>query len=248
MILPAVTNYDYQNGSQRIRNILTQELSESERKKIPPEGMMTYSNGYTMWVGAIFVDIRNSTQLFADKNRDMVTRIARSFASEVIRILDSDPAAEIGIRGDCVYAIYSVPKKVDTLHLFYRAMYVNTLIKLLNKHYSRKNYPQINVGIGLAINEDLVIKAGSRGSGVNDRVWIGKAVPTASNLSKYGSKNGISPIVMSPIVFNNILDLLLNNGYQRSWFKKIRNVDEEFYHCNIVARHFNNWIDNNSGL
>lgn len=243
-----MTNYDYQAGSQRISSILNQDISEDERKKIPPESQMTYSNGYTMWVGAMFVDIRNSTQLFANGNRDMVTRIVRSFSSEVIQILKSDPFAEIGIRGDCVYGIYSTPEKKDIRSLFEKAMYVNTLINLLNRHFSKKNYPHIHVGIGLAANEDLVVKAGSKGSGVSDRVWIGKAVSTASNLSKYGNKYGFSPIVMSTTVFNNIIDQLKENGYQREWFKQSRHDNEVFYHCDIVATHFNNWIEHNSGL
>ena len=175
-----MTNYDYKAGSQRISNILNQDMDEEERKRIPPESQLTYSNGYTMWVGAIFVDIRNSTKLFANSNRDMVTRIARSFVSEVIQILQSDSYAEIGIRGDCVYGIYSTPTKNGIYLLLEKAIYVNTLMKLLNKHYTKKGYPHLKVGIGLAANEDLVVKAGVRGSGINDRIWIGEAVSTAS--------------------------------------------------------------------
>ena len=211
-----MTNYDYKAGSQRISNILNQDMDEEESKRIPPESQLTYSNGYTMWVGAIFVDIRNSTELFSNRNRDMVTRIARSFISEVIQILQSDPYAEIGIRGDCVYGIYSTPTKNGIYLLLEKAIYINTLMKLLNKHYTKKGYPHIKIGIGLAANEDLVVKAGVRGSGINDRIWIGEAVSAASNLSKYGNKNGFQPIVMSSTVYENAIESVLGKNLKSS--------------------------------
>ena len=240
-----MTSYDYQVGSQRISNILNQDMSKEDRKKVPPESQMTYSNGYTMRISAIFVDIRNSTKLFADKNRDMVTRVTKSFVSEVIQIMDSDPSAEIGIRGDCVYAIYSTPEKCNVHSVYEKAYFVNTLMKLLNKHYSRKKYPQIEIGIGLAVSEDLVVKAGSKGSGVNDRIWIGGAVPTASNLSSYGNKDGIGPIVMTEQFYQDIIDLAVKNGADKSWFVKGATDDGRIRHCNIVCRQFDEWINSN---
>ena len=243
-----LAHYDYQDGSQRIRNILNQEMGEEDRKNIPPESQFTYSNGFTMWVGSIFVDIRNSTELFANKDRDMVTRIERSFISEVIQVLQSDKYAEIGIRGDCVYGIYSTPTEGAIHELYEKAVYVNTLMNLLNKHYAKKGFPQLKVGIGLAANEDLVVKAGSKGSGINDRIWIGEAVSTASNLSKYGSKNSISPIVMSENVYINAILPKLNISEKPEWFKRYSSGKELFYHCDLVKTKFNNWIENNSGL
>ncbi len=243
-----MTHYDYQAGSQRIYNFLNQKMDEEDRKKIPPESQMTYSNGYSMWIGAIFVDIRRSTELFASKDRDMVTRIARSFVSEVIQILQSDPYSEIGIRGDCVYGIYSTPSQGSIYELYEKAVYVNTLMELLNRHYAKKKYPQLRVGIGLAVNDDLVVKAGSKGSGINDRIWVGKAVPTASNLSKYGSKNGIKPIVMSETVYKNAIEPYLGKGIDSSWFSKANQGKDSFYHGDVVNIKFNNWVKNNSGL
>ena len=243
-----MTSYDYQAGSQRIYNFLNQDMDEEERKRIPPESQMTYSNGFTMWVGAIFVDIRDSTKLFANTDRDMVTRIARSFVSEVIQVLQSDPYAEIGIRGDCVYGIYSVPYKQNIYDLYEKAVYVNTLMKLLNRHYSKKGYPPLKAGIGLAANLDLVVKSGSKGTGINDRIWIGEAVSTASNLSKYGNKNGISPIVMSDTVYDNAIIPNKDKGEDPSWFYRAQSGNDSFYHCNLVKTKFSNWIENNSGL
>ncbi|WP_400205263.1 hypothetical protein [Methanomethylophilus alvi] len=49
---------------------------------------MTKFNGFETRISAIFVDIRNSTELFADADRDMVSRIVRSFANPFVRRAD----------------------------------------------------------------------------------------------------------------------------------------------------------------
>lgn len=239
-----MTHYDYQNGFQRINNILNQNMDEEERKRIPSESQMTYSNGYTMWISSIFVDIRDSTKLFANKDRDMVTKIIKSFVSEVIVILQSDDADEIGIRGDCVYGIYSTPKIGNIYEVFNKAIYINTLMKLLNKQYIKKGYPSIKIGIGLSASEDLVVKAGRKGSGVNDRVWIGRAVSEASNLSGFGNKNGHSPILMSQLFYQNMMEYA-NNPCKKEWFHQITVDGKTVFQCNIIDTPFNNWIDNN---
>ena len=183
-----MTYYDFRNGLQRINSILYQEMDEEESRRIPSESQMTYSNGYTTRVSSIFVDIRNSTKLFANKDREMVTRVIRSFVSEVIEVLQSDDFDEIGIRGDCVYGIYSTPKVKEIFEVFNKATYINSLMGLLNRQYRKKNYPFLKVGIGLAVSDDFVVKVGRKGSGINDRVWIGSAVTDASKLSSYGNK------------------------------------------------------------
>ena len=68
---------------------------------------------------------------------------------------------------------------------------------MLNKLLDERNLPNIKAGIGLAADKNLAVKAGRKSSGINDFVWIGKAVTTASNLADLGNKEGICPIVMS---------------------------------------------------
>ena len=52
-------------------------------------------------MSGIFVDIRDSSKLFADENKEKVSKIVRAFSSEIIEILrDDENLREIGIRGD----------------------------------------------------------------------------------------------------------------------------------------------------
>ncbi|WRN48994.1 hypothetical protein UM542_10295 [Staphylococcus aureus] len=77
----------------------------------------------------------------------------------------------------------------------------------MNKLLDKRNLPNIKAGIGLAADENLAVKAGRKSSGINDFVWIGKAVTTASNLADLGNIEGICPIVMSGIFILIILML-----------------------------------------
>ena len=240
-----MTLKSYQGVSQRIINILTQNMSERDRKRIPPDKLLTLSNGYTQRISAIFVDIRDSTELFAHKNRDMVTRIVRSFVSETIRIMKNDDSAEIGVRGDCVYGIYSTPDEEKVCQVFEIAYNVNTLMILLNRHYRSKHYPGIKVGIGLATAEDLVVKTAAKGTGISAKVWIGEAVTTASNLSKYGNKEGIKPIVMSDRFYRTLSKRLQRYGLTGHDFSQKTFDGLHAYHCDITNAEVEKWISEN---
>lgn len=196
---------------------------------------------------AIFVDIRNSTDLFSKDDKEIVSKMIRSFTSEVIEILRKDDLLrEIGIRGDCVYAIYTTPKKSDILEIMDKSFYINTFMNMLNKLLVDKGFSTINVGIGVSTAQELVVKAGRKDVGINNSVWIGDAVTKASNLSSLGNKNGYKSIVLSSLTHYNIIDLFVekNGSESKSWFdlrydSKIGN----FYDSNIIKSDFNNWID-----
>ena len=107
-----MATYDYKEGKKRIESILDNELEVVEQDKVPKDEEFTFSNGYYSWVSAIFVDIRDSSSLFAEEDKEKVSKVIRSFTSEVIEILRKDDnLREIGIRGDCVYAIYTTPSE-----------------------------------------------------------------------------------------------------------------------------------------
>lgn len=54
---------------------------------------------------------------------------------------------------------------------------------MLNKLLLKYALPNFKVGIGLGASETLVIKAGRKDVGINDKVWIGDSVIDASNFA-----------------------------------------------------------------
>ena len=167
----------------------------------------------------------------------------RAFTSELITIFqDFDNYNQIGIRGDCVYAIYSTPKQNDIKKVFNIAVKINTFMKMFNKILTQQGYSNIGVGIGLGCDKQLIIKAGRSGTGINDKIWIGDAVVDASNLSSIANRYGNDKITMNRCFYSN-----LQKYYEgKDWFHLISNsryFNESFYECDVINIEFNEWIE-----
>lgn len=244
-----MASYDYKNGKSRIEEILNNKIEIVEKEKVPKDENFTFDNGYYSWVSAIFVDIRESSKLFTDEDKEKVAKIIRSFTSEIIEILrEDDNLREIGIRGDCVYAIYTTPNQSDTYEIAEKTFFINTFMEMLNILLEEKSYPTIKVGIGMSTAQELVVKAGRKNVSINSKVWIGDAVTKASNLSSLGNKDGVLPIVFSELSYINFIEKLVentSNDNPKSWFKKYStNEYGIYYSANIIKNGFYNWIKN----
>ena len=242
--------YDYKKSKETVEAILKSPTKIVEKNHVPSsDAEFTYENGIKAWVGALFVDIVDSTKLFQSPNED-TARIIRSFCSEIISILKDDSNyREIGIRGDCVYCIYTAPYQEDLVDIFRHAYRINSFIAMLNKLLQKNGYSTIRAGIGLGCSQDLIIKAGQNGSGINDKIWIGKAVVDAAHLSDVANRNGISAIAMSPVFYENVIELLCKeNEKYRSWIRAHTSNyygSVDYYHCGIIEDSFDKWIKEN---
>lgn len=231
--------YNYKEGKKRINEILKNYMEVSKVDHIPNDESFTFQNAYYGWVTAIFVDIRNSTELFTKESQVDVARIIRSFTSEIIEILrENDMLLEIGIRGDCVYAVYSSQTKKDENDIFILACYVNNFIKMLNRMLITNNLKTISVGIGMSTDQELVIKAGRKHTNINSKVWIGNAVTIASNLSSLGNKEGKKTIIISDSSYSNI-----NEHNQSLCTKTYDDNYNTVYETDAIITGFNDWID-----
>ena len=242
--------YDYQKSKETVEKILKSLTKIEERKTIPSsDSEFTYENGIKAYVGALFIDIVDSSKLFKSPNEN-TARVIRSFCSEIISILKDDPNyREIGIRGDCVYGIFSTQFKQDLVSIFRHAYRINSFMKMFNRLLKKNNYSTITAGIGLGCSENLIIKAGQNGSGINDKIWIGKAVVEASHLSDIANRNEIFPIALSPLFYDNIIKILCEEDPNyKNWIKGHRKEyygNIEYYTCNIVEKRFDEWIEEN---
>lgn len=244
-----MTIYDYKAGKQRIETILENNMKVIEQNKLPGDDELTFTNGYHCWVSAIFVDMRDSTELCAFENKEKLAKIFRSFSSEVIEILrNDDNLREIVIRGDCVYAIYTTPYQYNVYEIADKCFYINTFMKMFNKLLTKYSLPQIKVGIGMSTDKELVVKAGRFGVGINSKIWIGKAVSRACHYADYGNKNGNPPIVMGKCSYDSMIDQLEEYNKVRnpkSWFTYHKDQGEgDYYTADVINIDFDNWIYN----
>lgn len=239
--------YDYKAGKERLEDILGNDMDVIEKGELPTDNNFTFTNGYYSWVSAVFVDIRDSSQLCADDDKEKVAKIFRSFSSEVIEILRADNnIREIGMRGDCVYAVYTSPKKQNVYEVANKCFDINTFMKMLNQLFEEYGLPKIKVGIGMSTAQELVVKAGRKNVGINSKIWIGKAVSRACHYANYGNKDKTPPIVIGSCSYANIIDQLEKNNptaNPKSWFTYHKDEGEgDYYTANIVQRKFNDWI------
>lgn len=238
--------YDYKSRKKKIEDILNNTNFIEEVERFPNDDNFTYENGYKAFLGALFVDLRNSTKLFTENSEVDVAKVIRGFTSEVIEILKKDTQdnelKEIGIRGDCVFAIYSAPHPEDIEDLYRRAVYINTYLIMLNRLLEEKQLPTIKAGIGLDVGKNLAVKAGRKSSGVNNLVWVGNVVPTASNLANIGCKEGNKPIVFSNNFYESFIKIEKHKKDQNFLSKSYDDQNGYYYHGNIVYSKFRDWI------
>lgn len=242
-----MATYDYKNGKERIEEILYGDLEVIKKEKLPKESEFTFDNAYQGWVTGLFVDIRESTKLFSGEDKNQVSKVIKSFTSEIIEILRlDDNLREIGIRGDCVYAIYTTPQKDDIYEIADKSFYINTFMKMLNRLLEKRGYPTVKVGIGVSSAEELVVKAGRENVGINNLVWIGNAVTKASKFSGLGNKEGRGSIIFSECSYINFIERLKEKNKDAGlWFTKYDDNDlGTYYAADVIKTEFNNWIVN----
>lgn len=241
-----MSEYDYKKARERLDKIINSRLHIIDEPFLPTDDDITFFNGYYCWITSIFVDIRNSSKLFVSEEKEDVAKIVKCFSSEIISILKNDSnLREIGIRGDCVYAIYTTPNDDDVYNLAQKTFYINTYIYMLNELLISASLQPIEVGIGMSTDKELVITACHDFTG-NSKVWIGNAVSNASNLSSLGGKNGNPRIAFSDTSYKIIIQKLAEANKDKNpadWFTRNKHDNDKFYYTtSILKKDFYQWI------
>jgi len=209
------TAFSVENSDSRIREIVdASDQTFEELDYIPSSDRLTYSNGFYVNCTALFIDIRGSSKLPETHNRPVLAKIYRAYLSECVAILNQDQyCREVFITGDCVSGIFDTPTTLGIDSAFFRAGQLNTMLKLLNWRLEQKGYTPIQCGIGIDYGRALMLKAGYYGSGINEIIWMGDVVNSASNLCHQGNRGFRKPIQVSPVIQQNLREdyrILLN--------------------------------------
>lgn len=232
--------YNYTNSSERIQDILDQPAGTFEEVEgLPDRDKLTFTNGFYGMCSAVFIDIRDSSGLTKKHKRPLLAKIYRSFISEMVSVLNSDPnVREVNIVGDCVWAVYKTTQKTQIDGVFSIAYQANTLLKLLNTHYAKKGIDPLKIGIGIDYGRVLMIKAGFSGSGINEVIYMGDVVNRAAHLAHEAGRAWNDPIFVGDVFHQNLNDHnrnLLTSRY-------VSNLGT-VHTGNVVHTPMNEWVD-----
>lgn len=230
--------YDFDKSRDRIDDILDEsDKSFKKLDSIPNRDKLTFKNGFYVNCSALFVDLRDSSDLPNKHKRPTLAKIYRSYISEVVAIMNgNENCEEIRIDGDCISGIYNTPKKPDIDSLFSDSARINSLIKTLNCKYKKRGIEPIKAGISMDYGRALMIKAGYSGSGLNEIVWMGDVVNSSSNLCGKANKGyGNKPVFASNVIYNNL------NKHNKTLMSK--NDTHNCYHGNIINTEMDKWHD-----
>ena len=233
-------DYNQENSFSRIDDILDEsDSSFPEVNEIPSRDKLTFKNGFYVNCSALFVDIRDSSELPKKHKRPTLAKIYRSYISEVVAIMNGNlDCSEIRIEGDSVSGIYNTPQKSQIDGMFGDAARINSLVKVLNCKYKKRNITEIKVGIGMDYGRALMIKSGYSGSGLNEIVWMGDVVNGASKLCGKANKDWESEVIFaSDVIYSNL------NEHNQKLMKK--NYTHDCYHGNVINLAMEEWHKEN---
>ena len=202
--------YVFSSSLTRLKDLVGGQFSYEERSSIPPRAALTYANGFYVKGTAIFVDLRDSTELSKNLKRPTLARAYRAFISELVAVFQGCVhTREVYVEGDCVWGMMDTPNKLAINQAFAVACQCNSLVKTLRYLMEEMGLPPLHAGIGLAYGRALMIKAGHNGSGTNEIVWLGSVVSRAAELCGLGDREDwfwgrSDPIFLDSSIFINL--------------------------------------------
>lgn len=234
------SSYDFKKSIERIDEILSSsDASYDEHKGVPARSTLTFLNGYYVDVTIMFVDLRGSKELSTKHTRPVLAKLYRAYISEVVAVMKGNPKiSEIYIEGDGVWGVFNTTTNKDVQSVFSTGAEISSLIDILNIKLSKKKYSTVSVGIGIEDGETLYIKAGFKGSGLNEVVWVGKPVGIASGLCKIGNRTSTDKEFM---VSERVYGMLSEHQKGLLTYNKNRGC----YHGNVINNHMNEWAREN---
>jgi class 3 adenylate cyclase len=201
------SSFDHTKSDERIREILDSAETFDEVDDIPSRDRLTYSNGFYVNCTAVFIDIRGSSELAQNHTRPVLGKLYRSYLSECVAVINGESRCrEIFINGDCVSGIFSTPLKSDIDIVFSTAAQLYSVTEILNWRLEQKGYTSFRCGVGIAYGRALMLKAGHKGSGINDVIWMGDVVNEASNLCHDGNRGSRKALQVSTTIHSNLND------------------------------------------
>lgn len=229
--------YNFDSSLSRIDEILDASNDTFEESdSIVDREKLTFKNGFYVYCTVLFVDIRDSSNMTDAHKRPVLAKIYRSFISEMVALMNGhDTCREVNINGDCVWCVCETNFKTDIDDVFSLAAKACSLVDILNYKLKKKNYQTYQVGVGIDYGRALMIKAGNKGSEINDVVWMGDVVNQACHLCNEANSGYFDKrVFLSNIIYDNLND---NNKALCS-----KDGGRDIYQADVVNINMSEWL------
>jgi class 3 adenylate cyclase len=184
-------------------------------------------------VVCVFIDMKNSTQLSAQKQDKFTASIYQYFTDTAVKILNHFGASYIDVKGDGAFGLF---KKNKIYHAFCAAMTFKTFSAYILG--TTIKLEKISFHIGMDMKTVLVKRLGLRKSEgktlKQNEVWAGKPVNMASKLAFLGNENElIASERVFDIFFKDGSELILKScgcpsGKKKNFWNRIDLIDPKF--------------------
>jgi len=234
--------YNYKKSRDRIDSILKDESDTfiENNNKFPSESLLRFNGGRKVNIDVIAVDIRQSTllsELLSENRISILTKIYRAYISEVIAVMKSNENIQrVYIEGDGIWAVFE--SNDNSYWVFDTAVKISSIVETINSKLRDMDYPNIKIGIGLERGKSFYVKAGYKGTGINQEVWVGNIVNKAFKLCSLANKGKIKELVVS----KNMYQALEEKEKKRLKY----NRKEDIYHTRLVDADMKDWLKKNS--
>lgn len=184
----------------------------------------------------VFIDMKNSTQLSAQKQDKFTAGVYQYFTDTAVKILNHFDASYIDVRGDGAFGLF---ERIKIYNAFCAAITFKTFsANILGTEIKFDDNKNVACHIGIDMKTVLVKRLGLRKvdgkTSRQNEVWAGKPVNMASKLASLGNEN---EIIASDRVFDVFLkdgsELILKScgcpdGKKKNFWKRIDLNDPKF--------------------
>jgi hypothetical protein len=211
---------------KQVSNYVHSQYDISKSNVVPRRSHVTFGpSAKDMWAHVLYIDLRKSRRILADRNDLVSIRTHKSFIYSVSKCIRSEGGEPRSFGGDSVLSFFNGGEESANraVRAAMKAKYA--ILKIVNPQLQKAFNRTIDFGIGVAQGEILVAKSGISGDeDYQDLIWIGWPVYHAVGYGETVSEP--KSICISKNVYGSIKednDMTHSNG-KPMWEKSTINL------------------------
>lgn len=198
-------------------DIPASKLTTRKAQKIPNSpDEVNYSEVVIMNLAILFADIRGYTKRIDSSDSKVAARIMNLYVTEMAASIRYHGGTIISIEGDGIIGAFADTEKRNAQTIAARAVVtMNTILNyVVNKKLHSFQQEALGCGYGIESGKLYIIRAGVRGKGKNELVFIGSAMTKAAKYQSFASSN---EVYISNQVYNSLEDFYKKSDEGWSW-------------------------------